>query len=101
MARLYILYSSKWTDSIREVVKSFNFAFQDHLSKVYSNSFTSNADDWQLFLLVENLTYSQARAMELALANGTRRQFLAQNFENYFSKRPLMDPEIRPGDSMN
>ena len=42
----------------------FQFRFEDHLHKVYPRSFTSNSNDWQLFLLLENLSYAQARSIE-------------------------------------
>jgi putative endonuclease len=52
-----------WIDSIREAIKDFQFRFEEQLAKVYSE-FTSNSDDWQLFLLIDGLSYYQAREME-------------------------------------
>jgi len=64
MASVYILYSSKLDRFYIGSCKVFQFRFQDHLTKVYPKSFTSNSDDWQLFLLIEDLSYSQAREIE-------------------------------------
>jgi putative endonuclease len=76
MASAYILYSIKldrfYTGSCRE----FQFRFEDHLGKVYPGAFTSNSDDWQLFLLVENLTYTQARAIENHIKKMKSRQYI-------------------------
>jgi len=63
MASVYILYSSK-LDRFYTGSCEFQFRFEDHLNKVYPGSFTTNSDDWQLFLLVENLSYLQARSIE-------------------------------------
>src|SRR4029077_16536118 len=60
MASVYILYSTKLDRFYTGSCNSFQFRFEDHLNKVYSTSFTSNSDDWQLFLLIEDLSYSQA-----------------------------------------
>jgi len=62
VATVYILYSKKLDRFYTGSCKDFLLRFQDHLDKIYPGSFTSNADDWQPFLLIENLTYAQARA---------------------------------------
>jgi putative endonuclease len=64
MASVYILYSEKLGRFYTGSCDDFQFRFQDHLNKVYRGSFTSNSEDWRLFLLAENLSYSQARAIE-------------------------------------
>ena len=64
MATVYILYSQNLDRFYTGSCKDFLFRFQDHLDKVYPGSFTSNTDDWQLFLLIENLNYDQARSIE-------------------------------------
>jgi putative endonuclease len=64
MATVYILYSSKLDRFYIGSCQDFQFRFAEHVNKVYSGSFTSNADDWRLFLLIDSLSYYQARAME-------------------------------------
>jgi putative endonuclease len=64
MASVYILYSNKLDRFYTGSCKEFQFRFKEHLDKVHANSFTTKTDDWQLFILIENLSYSQARSME-------------------------------------
>ena len=64
MASVYILYSSKLVRFYTGSCKEFQFRLDDHLNKVYPASFTTNADDWQLFLLIGDLSYRQARGIE-------------------------------------
>jgi hypothetical protein len=56
MASVYILYSGKLDRHYTGSCKEFQFRFEDHLAMVYPESFTSNSDDWQLFLLIEGLS---------------------------------------------
>ncbi|AYB31925.1 hypothetical protein D4L85_15730 [Chryseolinea soli] len=56
VASVYILYSEKLDKFYTGSCLDFQFRYQEHLDKVYPESFTSNSDDWQLFLLVENLS---------------------------------------------
>ena len=63
MASVYILYSRKLDRFYTGSCKDFQFRFEEHLAKVY-RGFTSNSDDWQLFLLIDSLSYYQAREME-------------------------------------
>ena len=44
--------------------KDIKFRVEQHLNKVYPGSFTSKAEDWDLFLVIEELSYSQARKIE-------------------------------------
>jgi putative endonuclease len=64
LAAVYILYSKKLGRFYTGSCLDFQFRFEDHLHKPYRRSFTSNSDDWQLFLLLENLSYHQARSIE-------------------------------------
>jgi putative endonuclease len=64
MASVYILYSKKLDKFYTGSCLDFHFGLEQHLHKVYPGSFTSNSDDWQLFLLIENLSYAQARSVE-------------------------------------
>ena len=57
LASVYILYSRKLDKFYTGSCLELQFRFEDHLNKVYDRSFTSNSDDWQLFLLIENLSY--------------------------------------------
>jgi putative endonuclease len=65
MASFYVLHSSTLDRFYTGSCKDFRFRLEEHIGKVYPRSFTSNSDDWKLFLLVEDLSYTQARAIEL------------------------------------
>ena len=64
MAAVYILYSEKLDRFYTGSCLDFQFRFEDPLQKIYPGSFTSNSDDWQLFLLIDELSYVQARSIE-------------------------------------
>ncbi len=36
----------------------------DHNNGPHTNSFTSRANDWEIFFLIDNLEYAQARRIE-------------------------------------
>jgi putative endonuclease len=81
MASVYVLYSTKLDRFYIGSCKEFQFRFEQHLNKVYAG-FTTNADDWQLFLLVEDLSYSKARALERHIKKMKSRVYL-QNLAKY------------------
>jgi len=64
LAAVYILHSKKLGRFYTGSCLDFQFRFEHHLQKVFPRSFTSNSDDWRLFLLLENLSYAQARSIE-------------------------------------
>ena len=82
MAVVYILHSRKLDRFYTGSCVDFETRFADHLHKVYPRSFTSLSDDWQLFLLIENLTYTQARAIEKHIKNMHSKIFI-QNLMKY------------------
>ena len=82
MAAVYILYSEKLQRFYTGSCKDFQFRFQDHLDKVYPASFTSNSDNWQLFLLIENLEYAQARSIETHIKKMKSRVYI-ENLARY------------------
>ena len=64
MAAVYILYSPVLDRFYTGSCIDFEQRFQDHQSKKYIDSFTSNASDWELYLRIDKLSYRQARAIE-------------------------------------
>ena len=82
MASVYVLYSNKLDRFYIGSCKEFQFRFEQHLSKVYTGGFTSRADDWQLFLLMEDLSYSRARAIERHIKKMKSREYI-QNLMRY------------------
>jgi putative endonuclease len=65
MGNVYVLYSQKldrfYTGSCLDLEKRL----LEHKSKSIKDSFTAKANDWELFLLIGNLGYNQARCIEL------------------------------------
>lgn len=82
MASVYILYSNKLDRFYTGSSKEFQFRFEEHLNKVHADSFTTMANDWQLFLLIENLSYSQARSMEAHIKKMKSKVYI-QNLVKY------------------
>ena len=65
MAFVYILQSKKrnrfYVGSCINLIERL----KQHSEKVYVGSFTSSADDWELFLSIDGLEYKQARIIEM------------------------------------
>jgi putative endonuclease len=61
MATVYILYSKSINAFYTGSCIDFELRFSQHLNKTFSTSFTAKADDWSIFLKIENLEYQQAR----------------------------------------
>ena len=64
MASVYILYSKTLDRFYIGSCVEFSFRLEQHLNKVFANSFTAKADDWTAFYFVEDLSYKQARIIE-------------------------------------
>ena len=76
MAYVYILYSSKlgrfYTGSCFELEKRL----LEHKNKAYRDSFTTKAEDWELFLFIDNLEYHQARKIEIHIKKIRSRKYI-------------------------
>ena len=64
MAFVYILYSKSLDRFYTGSCLDLEVRMNQHLEKKYSDSFTRNSNDWELFLSIPNLEYSQARIIE-------------------------------------
>ena len=82
MASVYVLYSSKLDRFYTRSCKEFHFRLDQHVNKVYPGSFTTNANDWRLFLLIDDLSYSKARAIERHIKKMKSRVYI-QNLSKY------------------
>ena len=64
MATVYILHSIKlnkyYTGSCNDITQRM----EQHLSKSYGSAYTKNTEDWEIYLMIENLEYEQARQIE-------------------------------------
>ena len=64
MATTYILYSKKIDSYYTGLCLDLKSRLQEHINNKYEKSFTKKADDWIVFLKINNLEYSQARNIE-------------------------------------
>ena len=64
MASVYILHSKELNRFYIGSCKDLSYRIGQHINKDYVNSFTTKAEDWQLFFFEDELSYSQARAIE-------------------------------------
>jgi putative endonuclease len=64
MASVYILYSPKLNRFYTGSCRDLTYRFKQHTEKEFKKSFTSQVDDWELFLSMDDLHYNQARKIE-------------------------------------
>jgi putative endonuclease len=64
MASVYILYSKKLNKYYIGSCLALEVRMAEHLNKKFADSFTSKADDWELFYSIIDLEYNQARKIE-------------------------------------
>ncbi len=55
---------------------------QQHLKKIFTDSYTKKAADWKLYFVIENLGYEQARAIEGHIKSMKSRTYI-ENLKNY------------------
>jgi putative endonuclease len=67
VAAVYILFSNRINRFYTGSCLNLNERLDQHKNRVFPDSFTSVADDWELFLSFENLEYNHARAIELRI----------------------------------
>ena len=67
MASVYILHSKKLNRFYIGSCKDLSYRFDQHLNKEFKESFTAKAEDWELYLSIDELIYHQARLIEAHL----------------------------------
>ena len=82
MANVYILYSNSRDKYYIGSCKDFEKRLQEHIDGKYANSYTAHIHDWQPFLIIPNLKYLQARAIEKHIKRMKSRRYL-HNIKNY------------------
>ena len=90
MASVYILYSPQLNKYYTGSCKTLQERLDLHHSKTYANSYTFKADDWEIFYVVEDLEYSQARQIESHLKKMKSKQYI----ENLI-KYPLIMEKLK------
>ena len=76
MATVYILLSEKLDKFYVGSCLEFDSRLEKHVQKFYPRSYTSRVDDWQVYLLIPDLTYEQARAIELHIKRMKSRTYI-------------------------
>ena len=82
MASVYILYSEKLNKFYTGSCKDLSYRIGQHLSKVFNKSFTSNAEDWEVHFSIDDLTYEQARLIEMHIKKMKSKTYI-QNLKKY------------------
>ena len=82
MAAVYILYSNSLDAYYIGSCRDLKSRLYQHLNKEFKLSFTAKADDWELFLSIEDLEYKQARSMEQHIKKMKNRKYI-QDLKRY------------------
>jgi putative endonuclease len=64
MASVYILFSAKLNKHYIGSCNDLLVRLEEHKQKKFQSSFTVNSDDWELYLSIDNLDYTQSRNIE-------------------------------------
>lgn len=78
MAAVYILYSASSDRYYIGSCKNFQERLQQHKDETYGSSYTAhqNNNDWELFYLIEDLPFEQARKIEQHIKRMKSRKYL-------------------------
>jgi len=82
MAVVYILYSSSLDKFYTGSCDDFQERIRQHENGYFPQAFTGKATDWIIYLLLENLSYLQARSIEAHIKRMKSRRFL-ENLKKY------------------
>jgi len=82
MASVYILFSNKLNNFYIGSCKDLSYRIDQHLNKEFAGSFTARAEDWILYLSIDELQYQQARAIEEQLKRMKSKAYI-QNLLKY------------------
>ncbi|MEH3114420.1 GIY-YIG nuclease family protein [Pedobacter terrae] len=82
MASVYILFSKKLNRFYTGNCLDLSKRPDEHLQGSYMDSFTRKANDWELFLHINDLAYQQARQIELHIKKMKSRTYI-ENLKRY------------------
>ena len=82
MASVYILFSKEFNRFYTGSCKEVKFRIMQHLEKLYKDSFSAKADDWESFLTIDNIEYRQARNIERHIKKMKSKQYIT-NLKKY------------------
>ena len=77
MAAVYMLYSKVLDKYYIGSCLELDRRLANHKNKTYENGYTTRADDWELFCVIENLEYNQARGIEAHIKRMKSRKYLS------------------------
>ena len=82
MASVYILYSKSSNYYYVGSCLNLEERLDNHKTKKYSDSFTTRADDWELFYCIYDVEYKQARNIEQHIKKMKSRTYI-DNLRKY------------------
>eukprot|EP01041_Mallomonas_annulata_P040032 gene40032-63850_t len=86
MANVYILHSKKLDKFYIGSCQDLNQRLEKHRNKSFEDSYTTNSEDWELYIDIPNLEYLQARQIELHIKKmktiGTGLGYHKENYES-------------------
>ena len=82
MASVYILFSKKLNRFYTGSCDDLSYRIDQNLNKEFVGSFTTIADDWELYLSIDDLGYKQARLIETHLKKMKSKVYI-QNLTKY------------------
>jgi putative endonuclease len=82
MASVYILFSDKHNKFYTGSCLDLEARLIDHKNKTFRNSYTANADDWELYFSINDLDYSVARKIETHIKSMKSKKYI-ENLKQY------------------
>ena len=82
MATVYILYSKSISNYYIGSCKEIQNRLEQHRSNYFETGFTKRATDWEIYFLIEDLEYQQARNIEKHIKRMKSKTYIS-NLENH------------------
>ena len=98
MATVYILYSKSIDRFYVGSCHDLKLRLDQHKNKYFKNAFTSRTADWELFLALPDLEYTQARKIENHIKRMKSRLYI-KNLFTYHELREKLVFKYRDADS--
>ena len=98
MAEVYILYSPSIDSYYICSCEDFEKRLSQHLNDEYEIAYTKRAQDWQKYLLIQNLSYYQARQIETHIKKMKSVKYIT-NLKRYEEMRSKLIEKYSAGSS--
>jgi putative endonuclease len=76
MATVYILYSPKLNKYYTGSCADLAIRFQQHQKNIFPEGFTTITDDWEIYYVMEDLQYIQARKIEFHIKKMKSKKYI-------------------------